>query len=55
MLDNKTRNFHDFWISQALEPRIYGFYYTRIRQQILESIWKRPGKYHLWKYETQKI
>ena len=25
-------------------PRIYGFYYTKILQKILESIWEHPGK-----------
>ena len=34
-------------------PRIYGLYYTRILQNILESIWEHPGKTDLWKYETQ--
>ena len=35
--------------------RIYGFYYTKILQTILESIWEHPGKYYLWKYETQNF
>ena len=34
--------------------RFYGFYYTKILQKILESIWGHLGKYYLWKYETQK-
>ena len=36
-------------------PCIYGFYYTKILQKILESIWEHPGKYYLWKYENQKF
>ena len=36
-------------------PRIYRLYYTKILQKILESIWEHPGKYYLWKSETQKI
>ena len=35
-------------------PRIYSFYYTKILQKILESIWEHPGKY-LWKYGNQKF
>ena len=46
--------FHDFLISQALEPRIYGFYYTKILQKILESIWEHPGKYYFYIYGLQK-
>ena len=34
-------------------PRIYGFYYTKILQNILESIWEIHGTYHLWKSENQ--
>ena len=49
-------------------PRIYGFYYTKILQKILESTWEHLGKYyfpymrtnifgisdsHLWKYYFQ--
>ena len=34
--------------------RIYGVYYTKILQNILESIWEHPGKDYLWKSETQK-
>ena len=41
-----------FW---SLEPRIYGFSYTKIPQQILESIWEHPGKYYFYIYDTQKI
>ena len=29
MLDIKFLHVHDFLIFQALEPRIYGFYYTK--------------------------
>ena len=41
-----------FW---ARGPRIYGFSYTKIPQNILESIWEQPGKYYLSKSETQTI
>ena len=34
-------------------PRIYGFYYIKILQQILESLWEHLGKYYLWKSENQ--
>ena len=36
-------------------PRIYGLYYTKILQQILESIWKHFGKYYFWKHENRKF
>ena len=36
-------------------PHIYGFYYAQILQKTLESIWEHPGKYYLWKSETQQI
>ena len=36
--------FGDFLISEVLEPRIYGFYYTKMLQKILESIWEHLGK-----------
>ena len=36
--------FHDFLIFEVLEPRIYGLYYAKILQKILESIWEHPGK-----------
>ena len=39
----------------ARGPRIYGFYYTKILQKILESIWEHLGTYYLWKSETQQI
>ena len=32
-----------FW---ARGPRIYGFYYAQILQNILETIWEHPGKYY---------
>ena len=43
--------FDDLWIFQPLEPRIYGIYYTRIPQKILEDIWEHPLKIlflHIW-------
>ena len=40
-----------FW---ALEPRIYTFSYTKILQQILESIWEHLGKYYSSKNENQQ-
>ena len=35
-------------------PRIYGFYYTKTPQTILESIWGHPGKYYFYIYGLQK-
>ena len=34
-------------------PRIDVFYYTKILQKILESIWQHHGKYYFCKYETR--
>ena len=31
--------FDDFWISGALEARIYSFYYTKMLQKIQEKLW----------------
>ena len=48
-------DFYVLLISGVLEPRTYGFYYSKIPQTILESIWDHLGKYYLWKYETQNF
>ena len=39
----KISNFHDFWIFEPVEPRIYSFYYTKILQTNRENMgtsWK---------------
>ena len=42
--------FHYFWIFQPLEPRIHGFYYTKILQKILENIWEHPQFFLVYMY-----
>ena len=46
--------FDDFWISGALEARIYLFYYTKMLQQIQEEIGNILGKSYFCKYGHQK-
>ena len=41
-----------FW---ARRPRICGLSYTKIPQEILESIWEHLGKYYFDFLELQKI
>ena len=41
-----------FW---ARGPRIYGFSYTKIPQNILEILWEHLGKYYFYFLELQKI
>ena len=41
-----------FW---ARGPRIYGFSYTKIPQQILESLWGHLGKYYFYFLELQQF
>ena len=41
-----------FW---ARGPRISGFSYTKLPQQILESLWEHLGKYYFDFLELQKI
>ena len=40
-----------FW---ARGPRLYGFSYTKIPQNILESLWEHLGKYYFDFLELQK-
>ena len=47
--------FHDFLICQALEPRICGFYYTKIHQTYQKLYGNILENYYLWKSETQKF
>ena len=39
----------------ARGPRIYGFSYTQILQNILENIWGHPEKYYFCIYENQNF
>ena len=44
-----------FW---SLEPRIYGFSYTKILQNILESIWEHLGEilfFHIWQSKMMNL
>ena len=55
---HQNLTFDDFWISEALEPRIYGFYYTKILQKIQGKLWKHPGNniiFHISNFRNLKI
>ena len=45
------QNVHQIWTHA---PRIYRFYYTRILQKILESIWEHPLKISSLRIWTSK-
>ena len=47
--------FHDFLIFQALEPRIYSLYYTKIPQKIVEIYGNIMEKYYVCKYGHQNV
>ena len=39
--------------SKPWRPVFMAFIRPKIQQQIIESIWEHPGKYYLWKSDTQ--
>ena len=45
------QNVHQIW---TRAPCIYGFYYNKILQKILESIWGYPEKSYFYIYGLQK-
>ena len=52
--DIKTLHFHDLWISEPLEARIYGLYYIKILQTICKYM-GTSRDYYFCKYGTQTI
>ena len=40
LVNTKIIKFHDFWISEPVEPRIYSLYYNKMLQKIQEKLWE---------------
>ena len=54
-LKTEISKYHDFWIFEPVEPRIYPFCYSKTLKPIIKNLWGHPWKYCFCKSANHNV